>query len=246
MAGEKRGVSMNKKWLQYSSILLVCILVGAVIALLMKNLNTTNLGGKSLQELQNAIIDYQKKNEDLNNRNARLYEYLRELEAELASGQGESYLRIVEEKEQYAVFAGLRAAKNAGVVIMLSPLDGYMMQDAVVRQFINELSALGAQAIAVNDERKVATTEVRTSQDVILINGDGYSRLTPIEIKAIIDPSKIESYVVTYLRTVGDNISKQLGDQSITITVRKDESVLIPALNEDRIAYQLELLKPDE
>ena len=121
-----------------------------------------------------------------------------------------------------------------------------MKQDAVVRQFINELSALGAQAIAVNDERKVATTEVRTSQDVILINGVGYSRLSPFEIKAIIDPSKIDSYVVPYLRTVGDNISKQLGDQSITITVRKDESVLIPALNEDRIAYQLELLKPDE
>ena len=71
---------MKKKWLQYGAILLVCILVGAVIALLMKNLNTTNLGGKSLQELQNAIIDYQKKNEDLNNRNARLYEYLRELD----------------------------------------------------------------------------------------------------------------------------------------------------------------------
>ncbi|NLA95900.1 MAG: DUF881 domain-containing protein [Clostridiaceae bacterium] len=237
---------MKNRWFQYISILIVCVLVGLVIALLMKNLNVTNLGGKSLQELQNSIIDYQKKNEDLNNRNARLYEYLRELEAELAGGSGESYLHIVDEKEQYAVFAGLRAAQNAGVVITLTPVEGYRMQDAVIRQLVNELSALGAQAIAINEERKVATTEIRTSQDLILVNGVGFSRGSSFEIKAIVDPAKIDSYVVPYLVSVADSIKKQLGDQSVTITVRKDESVLIPALREDRIAYQTELLKPVE
>ncbi len=237
---------MKNKWFQYISILVICVLVGLVIALLMKNLNVTNLGGKSLQELQNSIIDYQKKNEDLNNRNARLYEYLRELEAELAGESGESYLRIVDEKEQYAVFAGLRAAKNAGVVITLTPVEGYRMQDAVIRQLVNELSALGAQAISINDERKVATTEVRTSQDLILINGVGFSRSSSFEIKAIVDPAKIDNYVLPYLLSVGDSIKKQVGDQSVTIAMRKDENVIIPALREDRIAYQTELLKPAE
>ncbi|HPX92965.1 MAG TPA: DUF881 domain-containing protein [Bacillota bacterium] len=237
---------MKNKWFQYISILTVCMLVGMVIALLMKNLNITNLGGQSLQELQNAIIDYQKKNEDLNNRNARLYEYLRELEAELAGGSGESYLHIVDEKEQYAAFAGLRAAKNAGVVITLTPAEGYRMQDAVIRQLVNELSALGAQAISINEERKVATTEVRTSQDLILINGVGFSRNSPFEIKAIVEPTKIDTYVVPYLLSVGDSIKKQVGDQSVAITVKKDENVLIPALREDRIAYQMELLIPAE
>jgi uncharacterized protein YlxW (UPF0749 family) len=237
---------MKKKWIQYASILIVCVFVGLAIALLMKNLNLINVGDTSIQELQNQIIDYQKKNEDLNNRNTRLYEYLRELEEELASGRGESYLHIVEEKEQYALFAGLRAVKNAGVVITMTPLEGYQMQDAVVRQFVNELSALGAQAIAVNEERKVATTEIRTSQDMILVNGVSYDRTEPFEIKAIIDPGKIDSYVVPYLLSISDNIKKQLADDSLTIAIRKDENVLIPALNEDRIAYQMELLEPVE
>ena len=237
---------MNKKWLQYASILVICILVGMVIALLMKNINAQSLGGKSLQELQNSIIDYQKKNEEVNNRNTRLYEYLRELEAELASGLGESYIHIVEEKEQYAIFAGLRAVKNQGVVITLTPHDGYQMQDAVLRQFVNELSALGAQAISINDERKVATTEIRTSLDNILVNGVSYSRSAVFEIKAIVDPAKIDSYVVPYLLSVGDSIRKQLADDAVTISVRKDENVTIPALNEDRIAYQMELLTPAE
>lgn len=237
---------MKNKWFQYVSLFLVCVLVGLVVALLMKNLNSANLGSKSLQELQNAIIDYQKKNEDLNNRNTRLYEYLRELEAELASGQGESYLRIVEEKEQYALFAGLRTVKNTGVVITLTPLEGYQMQDAVIRQFINELSALGAQAMAINEERKVATSEVRTSQDMILINGVSFSRSASFEIKAIIDPDKIDSYVVPYLLSVGDGLKKQIPDESLSITIRKDENVTIPALNEDRIAYQMDFLEPVE
>ncbi len=235
---------MKNKWFQYASLFLVCVLVGLVIALLMKNLNAANLGGKSLQELQNSIIDYQKKNEDLNNRNTRLYEYLRELEAELASGHGESYLHIVEEKEQYALFAGLRTVKNTGVVITLTPLAGYQMQDAVIRQFVNELSALGAQAMSINEERKVATTEIRTSQDMILINGVSFARDTSYEIKAIINPAKIDSYVVPYLLSVGDNIKKQVPDESISITIRKDDNVTIPALNEDRIAYQMDFLEP--
>ena len=234
---------MKNKWFQYASLFLVCVLVGLVIALLMKNLNAANLGDKSLQELQNSIIDYQKKNEDLNNRNTRLYEYLRELEAELASGHGESYLHIVEEKEQYALFAGLRTVKNTGVVITLTPLAGYQMQDAVIRQFVNELSALGAQAMCINEERKVATTEIRTSQDMILINGVSFARDTSYEIKAIINPAKIDSYVVPYLLSVGDNIKKQVPDESISITIRKDENVTIPALNEDRIAYQMDFLE---
>ena len=237
---------MKNKWFQYVSLFLVCVLVGLVVALLMKNLNSANLGSKSLQELQNAIIDYQKKNEDLNNRNTRLYEYLRELEAELASGQGESYLRIVEEKEQYALFAGLRTVKNTGVVITLTPLEGYQMQDAVIRQFVNELSALGAQAMAINEERKVATSEVRTSQDMILINGVSFSRSSSFEIKAIIDPDKIDSYDVPYLLSVGDSLKKQIPDESLSITIRKDENVTIPALNEDRIAYQMDFLEPVE
>ena len=234
---------MKNKWFQYASLFLVCVLVGLVIALLMKNLNAANLGDKSLQELQNSIIDYQKKNEDLNNRNTRLYEYLRELEAELASGHGESYLHIVEEKEQYALFAGLRTVKNTGVGITLTPLAGYQMQDAVIRQFVNELSALGAQAMSINEERKVATTEIRTSQDMILINGVSFARDTSYEIKAIINPAKIDSYVVPYLLSVGDNIKKQVPDESISITIRKDENVTIPALNEDRIAYQMDFLE---
>ena len=103
-----------------------------------------------------------------------------------------------------------------------------------------------SQAMAINEERKVATSEVRTSQDMILINGVSFSRSASFEIKAIIDPDKIDSYVVPYLLSVGDSLKKQIPDESLSITIRKDENVTIPALNEDRIAYQMDFLEPVE
>ncbi|MGI6508461.1 MAG: DUF881 domain-containing protein [Saccharofermentanales bacterium] len=230
----------NKKLVQYGTVIVVCILVGAVIALLMKNVNASDLGSKSLQELQNQIIEYQRKNEELNNRNARLYDYIRELER----GEGESYLLVMEEREKFATFAGLRAVKNDGVVITLSPIGNYMVQDALVRQFTNELSALGAQAISINNERKVTTTEIRTSRENIMINGIAFSRSEPFEIKAIINPTKIDSFVVPYLQSVSESIKKQLGEDSVAITVRSEEGIIIPALSEDRIGYAMDLLEP--
>jgi uncharacterized protein YlxW (UPF0749 family) len=230
----------NKKYYQYGTLLIVCVLVGAVIALLMKNVNAFDTGSKSLQELQNQIIEYQRKNEDLNNRNARLYDYIRELERD----EGESYLLVMEEREKFATFAGLRTVKNDGVVITLSPIGDYKIQDALVRQFTNELSALGAQAISINNERKVTTTEVRTSRDNIMINGIAFARSEPFEIKAIIDPSKIDSFVVPYLQSVSESIKKQLGEDSVAITVRHEKGIIIPALSEDRIGYAMDLLQP--
>ncbi|MBP6162416.1 MAG: DUF881 domain-containing protein, partial [Clostridia bacterium] len=126
----------------------------------------------------------------------------------------------------------------------LSPIGDYKIQDALVRQFTNELSALGAQAISINNERKVTTTEVRTSRDNIMINGIAFARSEPFEIKAIIDPSKIDSFVVPYLQSVSESIKKQLGEDLVAITVRHEKGIIIPALSEDRIGYAMDLLQP--
>ncbi|NMA18820.1 MAG: DUF881 domain-containing protein [Clostridiaceae bacterium] len=244
---DKKDARNPSKLSRYVTVVAVGLIVGLVAALLMKTLNASAVSDKSYQDLQNSIIEYQRKNEELNNRNVHLYEYIRELEEDLASGKGgESFLRIVEEKEQYAIFAGLRAVRNKGVTITLTPMSGYKIQDIVIQQFVNELSALGAQAMSINDERKVATTEIRANQDSIIINGVAYSRESPFEIKAIVPPAKIDTYIVPYLETVAGNLRAQIGDDAVAITVRSEPSVTIPALEEDRIAYQKDLLMPVE
>jgi uncharacterized protein YlxW (UPF0749 family) len=228
------------------AMLIVMLGLGILLSLLMKSVNQGSITTKNVQELQQAVIDYQRKNEDLNNRNSQLYELVRALEVSLAAGGDEQLNRLIEEKERYAIFAGLRDVQNSGVVITLKETEQYRMRDSVLRQFVNELSALGAQAISINGERKVASTEIRANVDEIVINGVPFDRTASFEIRAILPWSRMESYVVPYLETVKDSIANDLPDETYEISISPEQSVSIPALSEDRIAYNLDLLTPVE
>jgi len=58
-------------------------------------------------------------------------------------------------------------------------------------KLVNELNAAGAEAIAINDERIIATTEIRNAGNYIVINTNRYS--APFEIKAIGNPDTLEA-----------------------------------------------------
>lgn len=235
---------MNSKMMYRLAVFIVCILLGLTVALLMKEHNTSRVTERNIQDLQNNIIDYQKKNEELSNRNIQLQSYIRELENDLAGQGNETFSRLLDERESFAIFAGLRPAENSGVIINLEMPVGHKMKDSVIRELVNELSTLGAQAISINGERKVATTEIRAKHDAILINGVGFDREHNFEIRAIMKKDDIETYVIPYLKTVFASIQDQLKDAPPTMSIRYDEAVSIPALREDRISYQTDLLTP--
>lgn len=234
----------KKKWAQRGGLLAICILLGIALAVLMKGQNTSSLSEQNMQDLQNNVIEYQRRNEELSNRNAQLQNYISELESDLTGEGNEVISRLIDERESYAIFAGMRSAVNSGVVITLSTVPGQKMKDSVLREFVNELSALGAQAISINDERKVSTTEIRARQDSILINSVAFDREHDFEIKAIMRPDDLEQNVLPYLKTVSDSIAAQLGDEAPSVRIETSANVEIPALREDRIAYQYDLLKP--
>ena len=224
-------------------ILITTVVLGLTVALSMKGINQGSISSRNVQELQNQVIDYQKKNEELNDRNFQLYEYVRYLETALESGGDEELTHIIDEKERFAIFAGMRDVHNAGIVIELQETKEGRMRDSVLRQFVNELSALGAQAISINDERKVATTEIRANGDEMIINGIVYERSGVFTIKAIVDPTR-ESYTLSFLESVKNQIVGELVDEQYTITIEAQPDVVIKALSEDRIRYNLELLRP--
>ncbi len=225
-------------------VIVVCVVLGLLLALQMKGLNRRSLTRDSLQELQNSVIEYQKKNQELDQRNNQLHNYIRTLENELSGSETGAIAKIIEEKESYAIFAGMRKVENEGVVISLSCKAPAKMRDSVLRQFVNELASLGAQAVSINGERKVATTEIRSIEDQIVINGVRFDRNSAFEIRAIVEPANIEDYVVPYLENVRALILKDLEGENWTITVKHEKKIVIPALSEDRISYQKDLLLP--
>ncbi len=226
------------------ALTVVCVLLGVLIALQMKNVNLSTSREEHVAELQAKLIDTINKNNDLAERNAELYSYVQLLEDDKASESAQIDV-IVREKERAALFAGLREVTNYGIMITLSCGEGIEIRDSVIRQYVNELRNLGAQAIAINDERLVATSEIRSSGSMIVINGNSYSRLEPFEIKSIVDP-KNELSILDYLETVKRAI---LADSLIQSEQYKIQAIpvpelTIPALSEDSIAYKIDLLMP--
>ncbi|HHU11967.1 MAG TPA: DUF881 domain-containing protein [Clostridiaceae bacterium] len=227
-------------------MLLATVLLGLAVALSLKGVNQGSITTRNVQELQNQVIDYQKKNEELNARNFQLYEYIAYLESALEGDSDAQMKHLQEERERFAIFAGLRDVHNVGVVITLQETKLGRMRDSVLRQFVNELSALGAQAVSINGERKVATTEIRANGDEIIINGVVFDRASAFDIKAILEPSRLESYTLPYLESIRKQIANDLSEEQYVIEIRVEQDVLIPALSEERIAYSLDLLKPVE
>jgi uncharacterized protein YlxW (UPF0749 family) len=227
-------------------MLLATVLLGLAVALSLKGVNQGSITTRNVQELQNQVIDYQKKNEELNARNFQLYEYIAYLESALEGDSDAQMKHLQEDRERFAIFAGLRDVHNVGVVITLQETKLGRMRDSVLRQFVNELSALGAQAVSINGERKVATTEIRANGDEIIINGVVFDRASAFDIKAILEPSRLESYTLPYLESIRKQIANDLSEEQYVIEIRVEQDVLIPALSEERIAYSLDLLKPVE
>lgn len=139
-------------------------------------------------------------------------------------------------KEQlinYEMLAGKADIKGKGIIVTLKDnVEGgkntvdrvallSLVHDADIRSIVNELSSAGAEAISVNDERLVATTEIKADGSVILINN---SRLTsPFIIKAIGDPDILE-------RTIKkkDGAAEQLQAFGLLAAVEKPETLTIP------------------
>ncbi len=87
-------------------------------------------------------------------------------------------------------------------------------------KLVNELNAAGAEAIAINDERIIATTEIRSAGNFIVINTNRYN--TPFEIKAIGSPETLEASL-KLLGGVTDELSAYLD-----IRIRREGVIKIP------------------
>ena len=224
----------------------VCIILGILIALQMKNVNLSHITASNLTDLQNKLIEYNDKNAELSSRNAELYEYITLLENGQASGNAQIEA-IIREKERAAIYAGLREVKNSGIIIRISCIEGTDIRDSVLRQFVNEVRALGAQAISINGERLVAMSEIRASGSSIIINGNPYSRQAAFEIRAIMNPVN-EASNLRYLGTVKTALQADpvIQNEGYDIQFEPMPEVVIPALSEDSIAFKIDLLMPRE
>ncbi len=234
-------MSTGKSALRSVSFLIVCILLGILIALQLKSINSAQdlqlLSSKRLEEIQDELITQTRINRDLTDRYTELKDYVEAVENQTYAAD-DAFQRIMEEKKNAEIFAGLTEVSGSGVIITLTAGTDSFIRDADLRSVVNELRAAGAQAISVNEERMVATSEIREAGQYIVINGKQFSANAQFEIKAIARAEDLERAIMMV-----SGVGEKLELYNVDFKISKSDKVTIPRLREDSPAYRFDLLK---
>ncbi|MFO7295847.1 MAG: DUF881 domain-containing protein [Caldicoprobacter sp.] len=234
---------MKKSLSAQLSITFVSLILGLALAAQFKNVQRVG-GSVSLQRTQELTRQVQKLEQENDALEARIKEYeerIREFENAIQS-EGQSNKLIYEELERTRMLAGLVDLQGPGVVVTVNvKYVNEWGEDAIVQnvryddllKLVNELNAAGAEAIAINDERIIATTEIRNAGNYIVINTNRYS--APFEIKAIGNPDTLEA-ALKLLGGVADDLGVYL-----QINIKRVDNIRIPKY---KGTFQYKFAKP--
>ena len=227
------------------ALTLVCIILGIMIAWQYKsvnyNQNIASFQSKRTEELMEQLIELQNTNLDMRARLQELQEENRKYES-VRAGDTEAVENLKKQLEVARIFAGLVDVKGKGVIITLDNGELTDVEEGDILDIINELRAIGAQAISVNEERVVATTEVRqvgNYEDGTYIVINGVRMKPPFVIKAISDPEKLERS----LTMIGGVIEK-LEKFGLKISIKKQDNIIIPKVRDDGSVLKYDMLTP--
>ena len=140
---------------------------------------------------------------------------------------------LIEEWKNARLIAGLTDVRGNGVVIRISDaaefeggnISNYVVHDVDLVVVVNELKKAGAQAISINNERIISTTEIICAGPTVRINRNRYA--IPVEIKAIGNPKKL------YEAIVNSPIAMEFKDFGKVFEVKEAKDIVIPKFSGD-------------
>ncbi len=222
------------------SLTTVCVVLGVIIAWQFKSVKQNQVLAQYEKKNVNQIIDellLEKSNND--KLKIRLQELQKEV-SELKSNENVGEENVAALKKQILnarMMAGLETVKGVGIVIVIEQTGSKAIEDYDIEDLINELKATDVQAVSVNDERIVATSEIRQAGDYIMING--IQLYPPYTIKAIGDPDNMK-------RSLGliGGVVQRLQYYENSVQINQEQTVVIPGVRED--ALRIDKLTPVE
>ena len=180
---------------------------------------------ETLQNLYNEVTEERDKLQD------QLSETQKELEDyRAAAAHGEENEALKTEVDRLSMLAGLTDVEGPGVMVVMSDSKAenttgdeadYLIHDSDLLTMLNELRDAGAEALSLNGQRVVATSEVRCAGSVVLINGQRVS--APFVIYAIGDPTTLYNAL-----TMRNGVVDVLGQWQIDVRVTMNDKLLIP------------------
>lgn len=184
------------------SVALICAILGLMLAYQFKNAkNLTSIANTAqIEKLQNQLEEAQKQKETLEKQINDLDQKVEEYEKSAATGSS-MVEALKSELDKVRMFAGLTQVQGPGVILTIDPQkdnlnsmgESPVVNAQALQIVVNELNSSGAEAIMINNQRIVNTTEIRQVGNNISINDVKFSSQAKFEIKAIGDKHMLET-----------------------------------------------------
>jgi uncharacterized protein YlxW (UPF0749 family) len=208
------------------------ILVGLVLGLMLalqfrvtRDIQQTDVIRRA-QDLTGQVAQLKRERDALQTQVTELRSRMEQMSA------GPQGAQLKQEMDHAGVLAGVTELTGSGVEVTLNdssvslkPGENpnlYVLHDEDVLRVLNELKAAGAEAMAMNGERLLATTEIRCIGPTIVLNKN--KRLAPpYVVTAIGNPDTMENS----LKMKG-GVAETLQFWGIQVSVKKMPQVMVP------------------
>ena len=195
---------------------LACFVLIAVMFMQFKIIgltDVTNIETMREEELRTQLANWKTQYEEVNQKYEETQKTIKEYQEKKQSNEETTEL-LQQELDQINMILGKTDVQGQGVIITINKVESEDVPaiSAIDLQLIvNSLKNAGAEAISINNERIINTTDIVDIADLyIKINAQRI--LAPYEIKAIGDQTYLESGllgnggIVDELRSVGEDI----------------------------------------
>ena len=222
---------------KYGGMIVVGILalfIGLVISIQITTTQGSDQGGLvPLAKLQGYVVQLKNVRADkeaVTQELAVLEQRMHQIEEE-KSNEDILIKGVVSDLEKYKMAAGVVDAAGPGVIITIDDpvateefVDEYsviMLRYELLLSLVNKMKDAGAEAISINGQRIIATTEISLAGDNVNINS--VPTAPPYIIKAIGNPETIESTI-----TIRFGIIEQMKSYGLRINIKQKDEIEVP------------------
>lgn len=218
------------------ALLLICAILAFGLTLQIRSVYRIKSGAATgeaarADQLQQDLNNQRQKSQELANEVSQLSGTVSEYRQQAAK-TGNVTSALNDQLTQAEILAGMAAVSGPGVVVTMqdskqtvasgTDQNAYVIHDVDILQALNELRDAGAEALSLNGERILATTEVRCAGSVVSINNNRYA--APFVIRAVGNPDELKNAL-----TMRGGLADSLAQWGIDVEVGTSQSLVIGA-----------------
>lgn len=204
------------------SIVLVCMVLGFMLAVQFRTTEVLkdSVSYQRIEELSERLLQTEKERD-------KLKDELKAAKEHMAAGDADS-----ESEQELRMKGGFTALEGPGVIVTLDDSKTvskagenpnlYLIHDDDLLRVVNELRAAGAEAVSINGQRLLGTSEIRCAGPTLSVNN--VRSAPPFEVRAIGDKESLEKAI-----KMRGGVEETLKVWGIQLEVKMAEDVKIPA-----------------